>query len=249
MLALIYLQITRFFIQEKINLIIYLIMILILIFNLRLRKNERNQLMSIMSCYAMNCDAERYLHDLTDFYSRCYFSKANKRYQKIILAMINMDLGLFDVEKEYLLSLADYVDKFPEFQRYTYYRAWTTYYYEYKEMKRFKVLLDEMKKIVESSKGKMQLQLLANYNLVEAKYNICNGIFLDEARNVFQEILSLNTAPILRLSSHYYLGVIYFKKNDFTRAQEEFKYVACSEKNVYIVEKSKKYLQIIDANR
>ncbi len=66
--------------------------------------------------------------------------------------------------------------------------------------------------------------------MVEAKYYVCSNIFLDEAKNVYQEVLSLNTVPILRLSSHYYLGVIYFKKNDYNRALEEFKYVACSEK-------------------
>lgn len=245
MLFLIYAQFANIFKQAKSDIVFYLLMILIIILNLRLRNNERRQFVTIMSYYAMNCDAGKYLHDLTEYYKKCYFTKQNKRYHSMILAMINIDLGDFDTAKKLLLSLKDYVDNFPDFQKYTYYRAWTGYYYEFGETERFRVLLEEMKKIVERAKGKLQLQLISNYNLVEAKYYVCSNIFLDEAKNVYQEVLSLNTVPILGLSSHYYLGVIYFKKNDYNRALEEFKYVACSEKNIHIVEKSKKYLDIL----
>lgn len=231
---------------SKYDLFYYILITIIIIPNFRMRRNERNLLMSIMGSYAIDCNAKTYLDNLTKYYNECYFNSKNKRYHNIILAMINMDLGDFDKAKELLLSLQDYVDKFPSFQKYTYYRAWTTYYYEFGETKHYKILLDEMKNIVDNASGNLKIQLLSNYNLVEAKYFICEGIYLDKAKNIYEEILTMNTAPILRLSAHYYLGVINFKTNNLDKAMDEFKYVALSEKNLKIVEKSNKYLDIIN---
>lgn len=230
---------------SKNDFFLYILIAIIIIPNFRMRRNERNLIMSIMGSYAIDCNAVAYLDNLTKYYNDCYFSKKNKHYHNTILAMINMDLGNFDKAKELLLSLQDYVDEFPDFQKYTYYRAWTTYYYEFGETKKYKVLLDEMKRIVDSTNGSLKMQLLSNYNLVEAKYFICEGIYLDKAKNLYEEILSMNTAPILRLSSHFYLGVINFKTGNLNKARDEFKYVALSEKKVKIVEKSNKYLDII----
>ena len=42
------------------------------------------------------------------------------------------------------------------------------------------------------------------------------------ARQVFQELLSLQPAPAFRAYAHYYLGIIHFRENQFARAKTEF---------------------------
>ena len=229
------------------DILLYFLVGLILVPNFTMRSNEKNILIAIMGNYAINCNAEIYLKNMKKYYSECYFSKKGKRFNNIVLSMIYMDLGDFDKGKELLMGLVNYVDKFPFFQKYTYYRAWTMYYYEKGELNHMKVLLEEMKKIIEVAKGTLKLQLLTNYSIVEAKYFIAEGIYMDKARSLFNDMLTVNNvAPVMRLSAHFYLGVIHFKTGNYEKAIEEFKYVSCSEKKLYLVEKSQKYLDVID---
>ena len=87
--------------------------------------------------------------------------------------------------------------------------------FEFKEYNHMKVLVDEMQKIVDRANGEVKIQLLSNFLIVQAKYFIGEGIYLDKAKNVYNDVLSGNTPPILRLSAHYYLGLINFKTNNF----------------------------------
>lgn len=228
------------------DILLYFMIGLILVPNFTMRKTEKNLILSIMGSYAINCDAKAYLKNIQKYYKECFFTKKAKHYHKVTLAMINMDLGQFEEAKKLLMEVVETVEKFNDFQKYNYYRAWTTYYFEFKEYNHMKVLVDEMQKIVDRANGEVKIQLLSNFLIVQAKYFIGEGIYLDKAKNVYNDVLSGNTPPILRLSAHYYLGLINFKTNNFEKAKEEFKYVACSEKNIYLVEKSKKYLEVIE---
>ena len=70
------------------------------------------------------------------------------------------------------MEVVETVEKFNDFQKYNYDRAWTTYYFEFKEYNHMKVLVDEMQKIVDRANGEVKIQLLSNFLIVQAKYFI-----------------------------------------------------------------------------
>lgn len=228
------------------DILLYFLIGLIYVPNFTMRRTEKNLILSIMGSYAINCDAQAYLKNIQKYYKECISTKKAKHYQNVTLAMINMDLGNFEEGKRLLMEAVDTVEKFNDFQKYNYYRAWTTYYYEFKEYNHMKVLVDEMEAIVNRANGELKLQLISNFLIVQAKYFVGEGIYLDKAKNIYNDVLASNTPPIMRLSAHFYLGLINFKTNNFEKSKEEFKYVACSEKNIYLVEKSKKFLEVIE---
>lgn len=229
------------------NFYLYAIIILIIIPNFAMKRSERENLLHIIGDYALTCDALIYYERMEEFYKSLFLSKKNRKLNNINLALIKIELGEIEEAKKLLLEAKDLIDKARSFNRYNYFRAWCAIYYETMEVNHYAILLEEMRKIVdENSDLGLKNQLITNFRIVEAKYFIMNGIYLDKARNVYSDILNGETPPIMKLSSCYYLGVISAKENKVSEAIEYFKKVAFTEKKIIIVTKAMKYIELLE---
>lgn len=236
-----------FFYSTKYDIYLYIACILAYIPNFTFRKSERDQLLAIVSEYAQNCDSNRYFNSVKDYYNSLYLSKRARRFTDITLATILIDMGDFKTAENMLIDLKDIIDKASSLNRYSYFRALSSLYYEKGEAKHYEIILNEMRKILDNERNpNIHNNLVSNFRHVEAKYFIMNGIYLDKARSVYEEILALNTPPVMRISANYYLGVISIKENKRDKALEYFKKVAFSDKNLYLVTKAMKYVEAFE---
>ncbi len=223
----------------------YIAISLIILPNFLMSRTSKSILM-IMNEFANNCDSNLYLKNITNFYKSCYLTKKQKIDSKIFLSSVYLETGDLDTLYQKLNELVDEEKNFSYFQKYSYYRVWCSYFFEKKESKKMSALLEQMEKIIGLVPDNIKVQMLVNYKPIRIKCNILEGIYLDEAQNFFTELLSDNIAPLFRLSSHYYLGIINYKKGNLKKAVEEFKYVSASERNHALVTKSKNYLEKIN---
>ena len=226
---------------------IYIACILAYIPNFTFRKSEKDQLFKIVSEYALNCDANQYYVNIRDFYNSLYLTKLGRKIASINLATIKIEMGELEESEKMLLEIKDIIDKTTLLNKYSYYRAWCSIYYEKGEANHYQILLNEMREIVDNEKNpSIKEQLSQNFRHVEAKYFIMNGIYLDKARAYYDEILSMSSPLMLRLSANYYLGVIYAKENNREKALEHFKKVAFSDKRLYLVTKAISYVNALE---
>ena len=229
------------------NIYIYIVIALLWVPNFTLRNSERNQLIRIIGNYTNNCDSKAYYDEIQAFYKTLYLTKRAKKLNNIILAMIKCDMGEIDEAEELLKSVCDIIEKTNKFNKYNYYRAWCNIYYERGEANHYQVLLEEMRKIIDSEKRSvLKSQMSMNFHYIEAKYFILNGIYLDKARSLYEDTLNGEAANIMRLSSNYYLGVIASKENNREKAIEYFKKVAFSGRNLNMVTKATKYVEALE---
>lgn len=233
--------------HTRYDIYLYIIAGMMLIPNFTMRNTERSQLVLIIGEYAMNADAFKYYDDMVAFYKTLYLTKKARKMNNIILAMIKIDMGEIDEALKMLTELESIIDKANFFNKYNYYRAWCSIYYEKGQANHYKILLEELKKIIEAAKQPtLRDQMITNYRYIEAKYFIMNGIYLDKARTLYEDTLSNDSTTIMRLVSNYYLGVIYAKENNISKSIEYFKKVAFSDKKLHIVNKAIKYIEALE---
>jgi hypothetical protein len=213
--------------------------------DMELRKKEKQKYARLTAIYVSECDPERYLLEYEKYRKSLLFPKRKIPMATISKALVYVDLGDFDTARNLLLGLADEEAKMSDFVRFWYYKAWIYCYDETKETARMKVLIDQQKIIIERIKSRYQMQLLANYQLIVARYYLRAGIYLENAETIYHQVLNGPYPKLTYVLCEFRLGEIAFLKNQYETAQERFHAVIRNGNKLYVTKKAHEFLDKI----
>jgi len=210
------------------------------------RNNEKKRLIEISKIFLDKCDPERYVFEYQKFINTLISRERNRVLYKITLVLGYLTYGNLEEAKKILDELIDEEPKLELINRFWYYKTWIYYFEETKNYAKCEILLKEVQKLVSISPIKYKMQLILNYNQMLARFYVANKINLDKAENEFSKVFKTRLPKLNIVTNVYYLGVIAYLKNDYTKAIEYFNSVIKNGNKLAVVEKAKNYLNIIE---
>lgn len=194
----------------------------------------------------MECQPYKCIESMKQYYKGLIKTQSMKHYIKLVYAIIYIDAGNVENAIDILYSLIDYEPKMSSYVRFWYLKAWCMIYFEKNKPEQMKQMLDQMKLIIDNCKDRNLRHYTENYNTLLAKYYILTDVFLDNALRIFEKILSEANTVLARLNALYYMGLINLKKQDPTKALNNFTEVVQSGKTkLSIFENSKKMIELL----
>lgn len=213
---------------------------------MEIRKKEKQKFTLLTAIYVSDCDPERYLHEYEKYRKSLLFPKRRIPMATISQALIHIDLGNFDTARNLLLGLVEDEPTMSDFVRFWFYKAWIYCYDETKETARMKVLIDQQKNIIERVKSRSRMQLLANYQLILARYFLRTGIDLGNAETIYRQVLNGASPKLIYVQCEFRLGEIAFLKKQYESAKERFLIVIRNGSKLYVAKKAQEYLNRIN---
>jgi tetratricopeptide (TPR) repeat protein len=206
------------------------------------RRLERKKLFEMTMIYLNELDPLRYLEAYEKYNRQRLRSKNAKLMDEITKAQILLDAGKIPETREVLESLIDREPQFSAFVRFWYYKNWINYFDEVDDPARMKFLLNQLSESIETLPQKYRWQMLANLHIIEARYYVHEGIFLDTAEERYSEILKGNSPRLMMMHCVYQMGVIAYKTGRFDIAKSRLQSVVKNGNQLHIVTKAEELL-------
>lgn len=207
---------------------------------------EKRKLIAISKIYLDTCDPVKYVEEYQKYLKQIVTKEKYKYLHSITIALAHISAGKIIEAKQTLDELVEKEPHFDSIIRFWYYKAWIYYFEETKEIAKFKVLMHELKKLVDQCPYKFREQLLSNYNNIVARYYVLNNIHLDIAYKEFSKVFFGRYPKLNAVINVYYLGVIAYLENNYNEAKEYFNSVIRNGNKLEVVNKAKKYLSLIN---
>lgn len=215
--------------------------------NIAKKRRESTEVREIIMNFINSCDAKAYIEGLQKFMKKCIFTKKQKAYFELNLALAYVDEGSFEKAKEILYKIDDYVNDFNDYSKLIYLKIWSDYFFNNRLDEKMKYTLVKVKEIIDQiPKIGLKYQFIPVYHLMECKYFLLTGTNLDDVRSYLLQRQSRETMNLSKLSIEYLLALVDLRENKFDDSRRRLKTVIDSNKNLFITTEAKRLINKLD---
>lgn len=230
---------------DKYILVYFGILVLVLVPSFLIRKREIKEFSYIAASLYSEGNPEKFITLMEERRSKMFKTKRTNANFDFLIAEAAIEGGMLEKAKTYLDNLI-VTEKQTNLEKIRLYILWSKYYFETGELARVKILLDEANKLLSSVPKKYEDFCFRNYRFQITKYNIHEGIFLEQARNALNEMRTKIWTRPVSISILYYLGLIEEKEGNYEKAKEYYKTVMIQGATLVYVDNAQERIMILN---
>lgn len=225
-----------------------ILILILLIINFSLKRNEINEIRNIIIEYFNDCDANKYINNLNKFIKKCVFTKNQKKFFNLYKATANIDKGEFEKAEEILLDIDKNVNSLNSLSKFVYLKNWCDYFFYNGLDEKMKYTLAKMSSIIASTYNKkIKIQLIQMFQNTTAKYEILTNGCIAEVKYFIFARKQFETTLYQNLNTKYLLALIDLRTKDIKEAVLKLNELSEYNKDLYICKESKVLLNKIES--
>lgn len=217
------------------------------IINITLKRKEVNEIKDIIIEFLNTCESDIYISRLNNYAKKCIFTKKQRKYFNLYLALAHIEQGTLDKSYEYLMEIDTIANEFKSFTKFVYFKTWCDYFFCMRQKEKMNVLLSEMNNIIDSTKnGQLRFQLIHVYQLVTIKYGILINGNIDEITMYLQTKAKFENTRYQKLYNMYLQALTDIRANRPNEAISKLKELVSENKNIFICKEANRILNNIN---